>query len=56
MAGSHYESCSDLVTAVGHFGLGKHSVVDKIEVMWPSGVTTSLTNVTVNQTITITEE
>ena len=37
------------------FGLANHPVVDRIEVRWPSGIVQVLTNVEVNQTITITE-
>ncbi|MDZ7647638.1 MAG: CRTAC1 family protein [Cytophagales bacterium] len=39
-----------------HFGLGSASVVTSIVVNWPSGLTKTLTAVSVNQTITIVED
>ena len=38
-----------------HFGVGKSQKVDRIEVRWPSGRTSILDNVKVNQVITVTE-
>jgi hypothetical protein len=38
-----------------HFGLGKGQKVDRVEVRWPSGRTSILDNVKVNQVITVTE-
>lgn len=38
------------------FGLGKHNIVDKIIIRWPSGIEQTLTHVAVNQTLTITEK
>lgn len=38
-----------------HFGLGSSSAVESIRVKWPSGVVQELTNVAVNQTVTVTE-
>ena len=38
-----------------HFGVGKSEKVDRIEVRWPSGRTSTLDNVKVNQVITVTE-
>jgi hypothetical protein len=38
-----------------HFGLGQTSVVDKITIKWPSGITNTLTNVEAGQQITVTE-
>ena len=38
-----------------HFGLGKKSSVDFIEVIWPSGKKTILVNPSINQTVTIKE-
>ena len=38
-----------------HFGVGKSQKVDRIEVRWPSGRTSTLDNVKVNQVITVTE-
>lgn len=39
-----------------HFGLGSASVITSIVVNWPSGLTKTLNNVAVNQTITIVED
>ncbi len=36
-----------------HFGLGAAAMIDSLTVLWPSGATTLLTNVAVNQTLTI---
>lgn len=38
-----------------HFGLGSSQMVEVVEVRWPSGMTTSMKNVNVNQVITIKE-
>ncbi|MEM9275838.1 MAG: CRTAC homolog protein [Cyanobacteria bacterium P01_F01_bin.143] len=38
-----------------HFGLGQDSIIDRIEITWPSGTTQVLENVAVNQVLTITE-
>jgi hypothetical protein len=38
-----------------HFGLGKATVVDQITVKWPSGVSQSLSGISANQEITVTE-
>ncbi len=38
-----------------YFGVGKADRADRIEVRWPSGEKQSWTNVTVNQTVLITE-
>ncbi len=38
-----------------HFGLGERSVVDNIEIRWPSGIVQVVTNVEPNQTITVSE-
>jgi hypothetical protein len=38
-----------------HFGLGKSTVAGRIEVRWPSGLTQTLTNVTANQVLKVTE-
>ena len=38
-----------------HFGLDDQAVVEKIEVMWPSGATQVLENVEAGKIITITE-
>jgi hypothetical protein len=39
-----------------HFGLGKASLIDKIELSWPTGVREILTNVKADQVLTIVEE
>jgi enediyne biosynthesis protein E4 len=51
-AGSSYLSQNDLRA---HFGLGATASADRIEVVWPSGRTETLTNVSANQIITIKE-
>jgi hypothetical protein len=38
-----------------HFGVGKNQKVDRIEVRWPSGRTSTVDNVKVNQVVTVTE-
>jgi hypothetical protein len=38
-----------------HFGLGTATTIDSLVVKWPSGQTTILTNVQVNQTLTVNE-
>ncbi len=38
-----------------HFGLGTASVVDSIEILWPSGMTQTLDDVVVNQVLTVVE-
>jgi len=39
-----------------HFGLADHSMIDRIEIRWPSGIVQTLENVEPNQIITIQEE
>ncbi|MEI8175514.1 MAG: S8 family serine peptidase [Candidatus Omnitrophota bacterium] len=39
-----------------HFGLGQAAMVDEIEVRWPRGGVKKLTNINVNQVLTITED
>ena len=51
-AGSSYLGQND---ARQHFGLGKVTGVDRLEVRWPSGRTELLQNVQANQIITIRE-
>lgn len=59
--GVQYNMCT---TAVGyssssdkrvHFGLGKATTIDKIELSWPTGVKQTLTNVKADQVLTIVE-
>jgi enediyne biosynthesis protein E4 len=38
-----------------HFGLGRQAQVDSIEVRWPTGTMTKLSNIKSNQIITIEE-
>ncbi len=38
-----------------HFGLGRHTVADSVQIHWPAGGTTTLKNVTSDQLLTITE-
>jgi hypothetical protein len=61
---SHGSQYNEATTAVGynsssdkrvHFGLGDATVIDKIELSWPTGVHQVLTNVTVDQVLTVTE-
>jgi hypothetical protein len=51
-AGSSYLSQSDLRQ---HFGLGGATVVDRIEIRWPSGRNESVSNLQANEIVTITE-
>lgn len=51
-AGSSYLSQSD--TRV-HFGLGRATRIDRLEVRWPGGDTEAVQNVAVNQIVTIVE-
>ncbi|MCH9000991.1 MAG: CRTAC1 family protein [Planctomycetes bacterium] len=39
-----------------HFGLGDVTVIDELSIRWPSGVETSLTDVSVDRILTVTEE
>ncbi|MEM8962875.1 MAG: CRTAC1 family protein [Acidobacteriota bacterium] len=48
--GSNYLSQSEMSA---HFGLGGATSVDELRVRWPNGAVTVLTNVAVNQTLTI---
>ena len=36
-----------------HFGLGKAAIVESIEVLWPDGTTSTLTNVKSNQILEV---
>ncbi len=48
-----YESC---VEPVLHFGLGKATLVDTLDVQWPDGKRTLLTNVKADQLLTLEQE
>jgi hypothetical protein len=52
-AGSGYLSGSTLVQ---HFGLGSQAPVDSLEIRWPSGATTHLTNLGVDRLIVVRED
>jgi len=39
-----------------HFGLGNASIIDEIEVVWPSGIIESFTDIAINGLYTIIEE
>jgi len=41
---------------IAHFGLGSAAIIDTLMVLWPAGHDTILTNVAVNQTLTLTEK
>ena len=47
-----YNSSSDKRV---HFGLGSITMIDKIELAWPSGIKQVLTNIKADQVITVTE-
>ena len=51
-SGGHYQSQSDFRL---HFGLGMVQKVDRIEILWPSGIRESLANIPPNQFLTIKE-
>jgi hypothetical protein len=38
-----------------HFGLGMNQIIDEINITWPNGFTTNLTDVAPNQTLNVTE-
>jgi hypothetical protein len=48
--GCHYLSQSE---ASAHFGLGSATIVDEVQITWPGGRTTTLSNVPANQTLHI---
>ena len=51
-AGSGYLSGSSLIQ---HFGLGSADRIESIEIRWPSGATTEMTDVAADQLLAITE-
>ena len=51
-AGSSYASQNSFVL---HFGLGQHTIVDKIEIRWPNGLIEEYNNLEVDQLYDITE-
>ena len=50
--GMSYQSAQDPRL---HFGLGKHSIADAIEILWPSGVVTKLAKIRADQIIAVEE-
>ena len=52
MSGSSYYSQNDLRL---HFGLGKATKIDRVEIRWPSGLKESHANIAVNQLVVIKE-
>ncbi len=50
--GMSYQSAQDPRL---HFGLGQNSKIDAIEILWPSGMTTKLTNLKADQIVAIKE-
>jgi len=51
-SGGSYASQSDLRL---HFGLGSAERIDKLEIIWPSGLRDERTNLAVNRIHTLTE-
>jgi hypothetical protein len=51
-AGESYGTCNSFQL---HFGLGQHTTVDSAVVWFPSGTTTTLTNLQANQFVTVVE-
>ena len=61
---AHGDQYNEATTAVGynsssdkrvHFGLGSATVIEKIELAWPSGIKQTLVNVKADQVLTVTE-
>jgi hypothetical protein len=50
--GMSYMSASDRRI---HFGLGKHTKIESLEITWPSGQVDKLSNVPINQIIAVKE-
>lgn len=50
--GMSYQSAQDLRI---HFGLGSHTKIDSLEIIWPSGIVDKLENLTTNQFLTVKE-
>ncbi len=53
LACPHYLTQSELTA---HFGLGSGAMVDELRIEWPDGSVTTMENVPVNQTITVSAE
>ena len=52
MGGRSYQSAPDPRL---HFGLGGHSTIDSLEILWPSGMTTKLGKLKANQILAVEE-
>ena len=52
-SGSSYISQEDMRL---HFGLGEHTTVDRLEVLWPDGTTSERQKVEANQILSLTQE
>jgi hypothetical protein len=50
--GQHYMSQNSIPV---HFGLGRAPSVTSLTITWPSGTVQTLTNLAINQTITVVE-
>ena len=50
--GMSYQSAQDPRL---HFGLGRHSLVDSVEISWPSGMVTRLANLKADQILAVRE-
>lgn len=50
ISGMSFKSHTSLIQ---HFGLGDADIIDELQVLWPGGTTTTLSNVATNQTIEI---
>ncbi len=51
-SGGTYAGMNDMRV---HFGLGNHDSIDRIQIRWPSGITDTLEEVSVDQILTVTE-
>lgn len=47
------DKCQNMLAV--HFGLGKETMVDSVQILWPSGTVQALTDVSPNQRITVLE-
>ncbi|WP_160118593.1 FG-GAP-like repeat-containing protein [Chryseotalea sanaruensis] len=51
-----HSSLASQNSLIVHFGFGSSSVIDELIIEWPSGITQTLANVTVNQLLTVIED
>lgn len=49
------DAFSTMSSMTAHFGLGQNTVVDQIEIRWPSGLVSTLNDVPVNSAVTVVE-